>query len=124
WLMGDGSPEDGSFTYFLDAARVTWDFKDLNTVIEAIGLIQDAQPDGWLPTIGPSTSQGANVEPLLLTDQNEKGAILWVANKSLPAANLDGYFIYKHDNRLNEPETFGDNADIYTMGGRASGLLQ
>ena len=40
------------------------------------------------------------MEPLLLTDQDEKGAILWIANKSLPEANLDGYFIYKHDTRL------------------------
>ena len=63
---------------------------------------------------------------LLLTDQNEKGAILWVANKSVPAANLDGYFIYKHDTRLNDPPPadFGDNADIYTFGGRLSGLAQ
>ncbi len=50
---------------------------------------------------------------------------LWVANKSLPAANVDGYFIYKQDNRLNSaPEaTFGDNAAICTAGGRLSGLV-
>ena len=59
-----------------------------------------------------------------MTDQNEKGAILWIANKSLPYANLDGYFIYKHDDRLNDPVTFGDNADIYTVGGRVSGLVR
>lgn len=125
WLVGDGTPEDGSFTFFLDAARVTYELKDLNTTIDAIGLVQDARPDGWLPTLGPSTSQGGHPEPLLLTDQNEKGAILWVANKSLPAANLDGYFIYKQDSRLSStPEAaFGDNADIYTAGGRLSGLL-
>jgi len=126
WLVGDGTPEDGSFSYFLDAARVTWDLKDQKTTIDAIGIVQDARPDGWLPTIGPSTSAAADPEPLLLTDQNEKGAILWVANKSLPAANLDGYFIYKHDDRLNSsPEaSFGDNADIYTIGGRVSGLVE
>jgi hypothetical protein len=126
WLVGDGTPEDGSFTTFLDSARVTCDLKDQHTTIDAIGIVQYARPDAWLPTIGPSTSQGGNPEPLLLTDQNEKGAILWIANKSLPAANLDGYFIYKHDTRINDsPEaTFGDNADIYTVGGRVSGLLE
>ena len=126
WLVGDGTPEDGSFTYFLDSARLTYDLKDQHTTIDAIGIIQDARPDGWLPTIGPSTSQGAHVEPLLLTDQDEKGAILWIANKSLAEANLDGYFIYKHDTRLTSlPEaSFGDNADIYTVGGRVSGLLE
>jgi hypothetical protein len=125
WLVGDGSPEDGSFTTFLDAARVTYKLEDQKTTIDAIGLVQYARPDAWLPTLGPSTAVGAHPEPYLLTDQNEKGAILWVANKSLDYANLDGYFIYKHDTRLNNfpVPTFGDNADIYTLGARVSGLL-
>ncbi len=126
WLVGDGTPEDGSFTTFLDSARVTWDFKDQKTTLDAIGIVQSGRPDAWLPTLGPSTSAGANVEPLMLTDQDEKGAILWLANKSLPTANLDGYFIYKEDSRLNNypTATFGDNAYIYTVGGRLSGLVK
>ena len=123
---GDGTPEDGSFTFFLDSARFTYNLEDQKTTIDTIGIIQYARPDAWLPTIGPSTTQGANPEPFLLTDQNEKGAILWIANKSIPQANLDGYFIYKHDTRINDfPEaTFGDNGDIYTLGGRVSGLVE
>jgi hypothetical protein len=126
WLVGDGTPEDGSFTTFLDAARATWELKDLHTTIDAIGLVQYARPDAWLPTVGPSTTQGGNPNAYLLTDQNEKGAILWIANKSLPAANVDAYFIYKHDSALNDAPAsiFSDNADIYTVGGRVSGLVQ
>ena len=126
WLVGDGTPEDGSFTFFLDSARLTYDLNDQHTTIDAIGIDQHARPDAWLPTIGSSGSVPGDPEGLLLTDQNEKGAILWIANKSLAAANLDGYFIYKHDTRLNNPPpaSFGDNADIYTIGGRVSGLLE
>ena len=126
WLVGDGTPEDGSFTTFLDAARATYELKDYHTTIDAIGIVQYARPDAWLPTIGPSTSQGENPNAYLLTDQNEKGAILWIANKSLPAANLDAYFIYKHDSAINNypASIFSDNADIYTFGGRVSGLLE
>jgi hypothetical protein len=126
WLVGDGSPEDGSFTTFVDAARVTYKLDDQHTTIDAIGLLEFARPDAWLPTIGASTGAGEHVAPYLLTDQNEKGAILWVANKSLEYANLDGYFIYKHDTRINNfpAGTFGDNGDIYTLGGRLSGLLK
>jgi hypothetical protein len=54
------------------------------------------------------------------------GAILWVANKSVPAVNVDGYFIFKHDyDPLPRPAvpTPGDEADIYTLGGRLSGLV-
>ena len=126
WLVGDGTPEDGSFTYFLDSARITVNLEDQKTTIDAIGIIQDGRPDGWLPTVGPSTSLGGDPEPYLLTDQNEKGAIVWIANKSIPQANLDGFFIYKNDTRIdNSPEaTFGDNADIFTFGGSVSGLVE
>ncbi len=126
WLVGDGTPEDGSFTYFLDSARLTCSLEELHTTIEAIGILQYARPDEWLPTLGPSGSVPGDPAGLLLTDQDEKGAILWVANKSLPSANIDGYFIYKHDTRLNNlpAADFGDNADIYTFGGRLSGLVQ
>ena len=125
WLVGDGTPEDGSFTYFLDSARLTWDLKEYHTTVDMIGIIQCARPDAWLPTLGPSTSLGGDPEPYLLTDQNEKGAVLSIANHSLPAANLEGFFIYKHDSRLDSaPEaTFGDNGDIYTVGGQVSGVL-
>ncbi len=125
WLFGDGTPEDGSFTSFLDSARVNVDLKDQHTTIDAIGIVQYARPDAWLPTIGPSTTQGGNPNAYLLTDQNEKGAVLYIANKSLPAANLDGFFIYKHDSAINDAPAslFSDNADIFTFGGRVSGLV-
>ena len=126
WLFGDGTPEDGSFTSFLDSARVTVDLKDQHTTIDIIGIVQYGRPDAWLPTIGPSTTQGDNPNAYLLTDQNEKGAVLYIANKSLPEANLDGFFIYKHDSALNNypASMFSDNADIFTFGGRVSGLLE
>src|SRR5208283_4662806 len=60
WLVGDGTPDDGSFTYFLDAARVTWDLKEQKTTIDAIGIFQYGRPDPWLPTLGPSTSVAAD----------------------------------------------------------------
>jgi hypothetical protein len=136
WLMGDGTPGDGSWTYFMDAARFTYNLEEQHTTIDAIGLLQYAQPDAWLPTIGSSTTAGSP-NRYTLSDQNEKGAILWIANKSLPAANVDGYFIYKHDDRVDNPPpgatsastgtgTYanGDNGDIYTLGTRISGLVQ
>ena len=53
WLVGDGTPEDGSFTYFLDAARFTYNLEDQQTTIDAIGIVQYGRPDAWLPTLGP-----------------------------------------------------------------------
>ena len=49
---------------------------------------------------------------------------MWVANNCVPEANVDAYFIYKHDTGFSDKQRlfdFGDNADIYTAGGRLSG---
>ena len=116
WLVGEGTPYDGSWTTYLDSARLTYELKEQHTVFEAIGIIQDGYDDGWLPTI--------NNQNRIETEQNEKGAIFSVANTSVRAANVTGYFIYKNDARLNGVNgKYGDNADIYTVGGRLTGLL-
>ena len=112
WLVLEGTPGDGSTTTFLDSARLTCELKDQHTTIEVIGIAQSAQDDNWLPTL--------NNQDRILVEQNERGAILNVENKSIAAANLCGYFIYKHDERVTSG---GDSADIYTLGGRVSGLL-
>jgi hypothetical protein len=122
WLISDGTPQDGSWTYFLDSARAAYELKDLNTKVEVMGLIQCAEDNAWLPTINPQN--------YLLTDQNEKGAVFQVANSSIKAANLAGYFVYKNDRRINDffvapgqSAPPGDNADIYTLGARVNGML-
>jgi hypothetical protein len=116
WLVGEGTPYDGSWTTYLDAGRLSYEMKEQHTVFEAIGIIQDGYDDGWLPTI--------NNQNRIEVEQNEKGAVFSVANTSLRAANVTGYFIYKHDNRLKGVNgNSGDNADIYTVGGRLTGLL-
>ena len=116
WLVGDGTPFDGSWTYFLDSARITYDFKEQHTSVDLIGIIQDARDNGWLETLNAN-------QYLPESEQNEKGAILWVANKSLKAANLDGYFMFKQANAANgiAAKFHPQNADLYTLGGRVTG---
>jgi len=116
WLVGEGTPYYGSWTTYFDSARFTYELKEEHTVFEAIGIIQDAYDDGWLPTI--------NNQNRIETEQNEKGAIFSIANTFVRAANVTGYFIYKNDAQLNGANgKYGDNADICTVGGRLAGLL-
>lgn len=117
WLTGEGTPYDGSWTFYLDAARLTYELKDQHTVIEAIGILQFAEADAWLPTI--------NNQNRYLSEQDEKGAILNIVNTSIPEANLNPYFIYKRDDKLDDDDApvTGDTGDIFTLGGRVSGLL-
>lgn len=112
WLTGDGTPYDGSWTYYLDAARVSYELKEQHTLIEAIGIMQNAEAEAWLPTI--------NNQNRFLSEQDEYGAILNIVNTSLPYANINPYFIYKQDDRV---MAGGDDADIYTIGARISGLV-
>jgi hypothetical protein len=111
WLVADGTPGDGSWAFFLDAIRLTFEARDLKTKFDAIYIYQNARPGEWIPTFGNSTAY-------TLTEQNEQGVIFYVSNKSLKNTTLDGYFIYKRDT---QEFANGDNADIYTLGARLTG---
>ncbi|HQA45687.1 MAG: alginate export family protein [Phycisphaerae bacterium] len=107
WLVLDGTPLDGSTTLYFDAARFTFDLKDIKTTADVIYIQQWSDTDKWLPPI--------NDRDLAVTEQNEIGAILYVSNKSIDRTTIDGYFIYKGDEDV-LPN--GDDGDIYTFGGR------
>ena len=108
WLVLEGTPLDGSTSIYFDAARLTWDAKDLKTTFDGILIDNRSSPDQWAPTI--NDADRAQIE------QNELGAIFYASNKSIKDTTLEPYFIYKHDSaRLKN----GDSGDIYTFGGRA-----
>lgn len=119
WLVADGTPGDGSWTYFLDSVRATYEAKEIKTKFDLIGIYQSARPDDWFPTLNANPSPEHSSTPYYLTEQNESGLIAYASNKSIKNTTLDGFFIYKHDDR---ELAFGDNADIYTLGGRLTGF--
>ncbi len=127
WLVLDGSPIDGSRTIYLDAARATYVADTLGATLDLIYIDQSADT-GRLPQ-----SLNGNVEDQ--TEQHETGVILYARNTSLiQDADLDGYFIYKHDRpnltpggiRVNNGAPFpspSDAGDIYAAGLRADAKL-
>ena len=132
WLVMDGTPYDGSWTTFFDAARATYALDSIQTKIDLIYICQNAMPDEAVPTLGTSTRNThpsaavPGYAPYWLTEQNEQGAIVYLSNKSVKNLQLDGYFIYKHDSQealIRSPygTPLGDNADIFTFGGKISG---
>lgn len=117
WLVFEGTPLDGSRTIYFDAIRVTTTLESIQTKIDTIYIEMDADADHWIPMLNERDENlltGAK-ERRLITEQDERGAILWVENKSIEATEIDGYFIYKNDDR--EAPT-GFNSDIYTFGTR------
>lgn len=121
WLVADGTPSDGSWSIFLDAARLSGEVASLKTKFDLVLISQDSRPGAWLPTLGRATSYP-------VTDQDERGAILYVSNKSIPSTQFDAYAMYKNDRRrtfviAGVPKAPGDRADIGTFGGRVTGSL-
>jgi hypothetical protein len=111
WLVADGTPADGSWSFFLDSVRATLDAQGIKTKFDLVCIDQHARPDTWLPILGREGTYS-------LTEQNERGLILYASNKSLPNTQADGYFIYKRDEAV---FAYSDSGDIYTLGGKLSG---
>jgi len=113
WLVADGTPRDGSRSYYFDAARAIYSIEEIKTTVDAVFINQYAENGKWLPVM--------NGLDKYQTGQDERGAILYLSNKSIEKMEVDGFFIYKHDHQV--IPTMGDNADLYTSGGRIAGNL-
>jgi hypothetical protein len=112
WLVIEGTPRDGSRTFFFDAIRATFQPADIETTLDVIYLRNHANSSWFIRPF--------NDRNLDLIEHDETGVIVYASNKSLPRTTLDGYFIYKHDDRVSAG---GNNADIYTLGLRAAGEI-
>jgi len=118
FLVLDGTPWDGSRTIFFDAVRMTYNLEDWKSVVDLIYVDQKSQADRHIEPFGDKE------EPLV--EQDERGVILYVTNKSLPKTQVDGYVIWKHDRAVcggggKFPPSWGNDADIITFGARVAG---
>jgi len=122
WLTGDGTPLDGSRTFFVDGVRFDYDIEAIKTSLSVMWFEVDAQWDHWFPRIANKQVPG------LASEQDEEGVMVYASNKSLKNTQIDGYFFYKH----NEAEWLhvknsgaerrsGTDAEIYTFGTRIAG---
>ncbi|MBI5383036.1 MAG: alginate export family protein [Opitutae bacterium] len=91
WIVCDGTPRDGSRTLFFDAARFNWDHAASKTVFDLVLMNNSAAPDRF---IAPLEARDFRQ---YLSEQNEQGVVLYATNKSIAKTQLDGYFVYKHD---------------------------
>ncbi len=108
WLM-DGTPLDGSRTYFLDSARLTYDLADAKTVINGIFVYQKANSDAWLAPINQQSYR------YYLTEQDQMAGILYLQNKSIEKTQLDLYFVLDNDDKV---MANGNEGYIYAVGAR------
>jgi len=114
WLVLDGTPLDGSRSMFLDAARFTTDWKSRNTKLDLIFIDMAAASDRWLKPIRDHDR--------FLTEQDERGAIVYLTHKPSKTTQVEGYFIYRNDKKpdgtsTNMPGSWAQAADLSTLGG-------
>jgi hypothetical protein len=119
WLILDGTPLDGSRTLYFDAARFTYDWAETSNKIDLIYVSQTAESDRWLEPL--------HDQDRAVTEQDEHGAILYLTNTSFKPVQLEGFFIYRNDNIIDQPVTnipnaWSRDAEIFTFGGAISGL--
>jgi len=126
WLVMDGTPLDGSRTFYFDAVRITWDLAE-KTKLDTI-YVRNMPKSDWL--IKP-----INDRDKFVTQEEEQGAILYLTDKSNPDMQVEGYFMYKNNNPVNYTDkpnrgnlttegavdAFSKKAEIYTVGGALSG---
>jgi hypothetical protein len=122
WLVLEGTPLDESRTIFFDALRFTYQ-PDSDTTLDLIYIENRAAEDAYLKPINSRRKE--------TTEQDERGVIVYLTDKSRPNLQLEGYFIYKNDNPIDSPPSashdpwpaavWSKKAEIYTLGGAVSG---
>ncbi|MBM4019212.1 MAG: hypothetical protein FJ288_12955 [Planctomycetes bacterium] len=112
WLVYAGGPLDGTRTVFFDAARVTLDLKPAQTTADFIYIDQDYNANRWIEPL--------HNENLSLSEQDERGFILWLTNRTLKNTEINGYYMYQN---MEPVLRRADNGFIHTFGARVAGDL-
>ncbi|MBU1061908.1 MAG: alginate export family protein, partial [Candidatus Omnitrophica bacterium] len=90
FLIMDGTPLDGSRTFYFNSAKATWRIDNINSV--DLVYIKSEREDDTLPIINEKTPHQQ-----LNTSDEEAGVLYW---KRAPVDNfsLEGYYIFKIEN--------------------------
>jgi hypothetical protein len=118
FLIMDGTPGDGSRTFYFNAAKMRVNFTKDNSV--DLVYINDGQTDRFMPSMHPSirpTNNALYTDSLRwLSTSHEQGFMIYGRNRFEKIATFDPYYIYKIE------DGFGTNPrlKLHTVGGRAT----
>jgi hypothetical protein len=108
FLIMDGTPLDGSRTYYFNAAQVGWQITDEN-LLDFV-YINDPRDEEFFPVINKKDP----IQALNKTD--EQGYMLYLKNKSYKNLNLEPYYIYKIEDDEGGARLQSQNSHIHTFG--------
>lgn len=119
FLIGDGTPLDGSRTYYFNAVKATWRINTDNT-LELI-LIDNPRTDQFLPVINRTELVNA-AHPTQdkikqqLTTTDETGCVLYFRNKSIKNLYAEGYYIFKTEAEKGGVGLQSQRSRLHTLG--------
>ncbi len=120
FLIADGTPGDGSRTYYFNALRTTVRFNENNNV--DIVYITDPEKDEYLPSIHSSYSQALSSyvhNKRLLNASDEQGVVVYGRSKLTENLTFEPYYIWKQEDKFTTALGITPTLDINTLGARA-----
>jgi hypothetical protein len=100
FLIMDGTPGDGSRTYYFNAAKASWKMDEKNTV--DFIYINDPRDEEFFPAINreelaQQSNPNLNRAPQNLNTTDETAGVLYWKNKAVKNLAVEGYYIYKRE---------------------------
>lgn len=120
FLIADGTPGDGSRTYYFNAVRATVKFNERNNV--DIVYISDPETDEYLPSWHSSYSKDLVLyvnNKRLLNASDEQGVVVYGRSKLSDNLTIEPYYIWKFEDQFTTPYGLTPKLDINTIGMRA-----
>ncbi|MGE5300689.1 MAG: alginate export family protein [Acidobacteriota bacterium] len=110
-LILDGTPNDGSRTFYFNAAKATVKFNGKNSL--DLMYITDPKTDIYLPSMYAGVKKR-------LTASNEQGFVAYGRINAIDNVSLEPYYIYKKEDAFTSPTTAQiSTLDLNTVGMRA-----
>jgi hypothetical protein len=111
-LILDGTPNDGSRSFYFNAAKATVKFNDKNSL--DLMYITDPKTDIYLPSMYPGVKKQ-------LTASNEQGFVAYGRSKVIDNVSLEPYYMYKKEDAFTDPVTKANisTLNLNTVGMRA-----
>jgi len=118
FLLTDGTPADGSRTFYFNAAKLRWKINQKNSI--DFVYIDDPRTDVFMPSLHPAVEGGLFVDnKKVLTASREQAFVLYGRSKVTDNVTLEPYYIYKIEQAFAVGPTTIPKLKLNTIGARA-----
>lgn len=114
FLILDGTPADGSRTFYFNAAKLVWRITKTNSI--DFVYLNNGATDTYLPSLYPAHKGALYIDhKKLLNASDEQGYVVYSRNKIGDGLTIEPYYIYKSEDDIGAVPSLHLN----TLGARA-----